>query len=55
LALWFLPLTAGGFIYIALSDLIPELRKTKSPVYSIWQFAAILVGVGSMILLLGLE
>jgi zinc and cadmium transporter len=28
---WVIPLTAGGFIYIALSDLIPELHKTKTP------------------------
>jgi len=26
-----LPLTAGGFIYIAASDLIPELHKEKNP------------------------
>jgi len=27
---WLLPLTAGGFIYIAASDLIPEINKEKS-------------------------
>lgn len=55
LAVWSIPLTAGGFIYIALSDLIPELRKTKSLAFSLLQFAAIGVGVSAMFLLLGLE
>lgn len=50
-----IPITAGGFVYIALSDLIPELHKTKSPPYSLLQLLSIAVGVGSMILLLGLE
>lgn len=29
-ALYLMPIAAGGFIYIAASDLIPELRKEKS-------------------------
>jgi len=26
---WILPIAAGGFIYVAVADLIPELQKTK--------------------------
>lgn len=55
LASTLLPFAAGGFIYIALSDLIPELHKTKSPAHSLLQLASIAVGVGAMILLLNLE
>lgn len=47
-----LPLTAGGFIYIAGSDLIPELHKEVNLKRSLFQFAAILLGVGLMCLLL---
>jgi zinc and cadmium transporter len=47
-----LPLAAGGFIYIAMSDLIPELQKVKEIKYSLIQLAIIATGVGSMILLL---
>jgi len=42
-----LPITAGGFIYIALSDLIPELHKNHSE-QSLVQVIAIMVGVMSM-------
>jgi zinc and cadmium transporter len=40
-----LPLTAGGFIYIAGSDLIPELRKDTGVKASLAQFLAILAGL----------
>lgn len=40
-----LPLTAGGFIYIAGSDLIPELRKNPGARASALQLAAILAGL----------
>ncbi|MFH1761000.1 MAG: ZIP family metal transporter, partial [bacterium] len=49
------PFTAGGFIYIATSDLIPELRKDISPIKSIFQLLFILIGIGIMWLLLFLE
>ncbi len=51
---WLLPLSAGGFIYIAMSDLIPELQKEKggSPIV---QIISILVGIALMGLLLLLE
>lgn len=50
-----LAFAAGGFIYIAGSDLVPELHKTTSPRHSILQFAAIIVGVLCMVGLLFLE
>jgi zinc and cadmium transporter len=42
------PIAAGGFLYIAASDLIPELRKDISPSRSIKQFLVILLGIGIM-------
>ncbi len=50
-----IPLTAGGFIYIAGSDLVPELHKVHEPGKSIMQFGAMAAGVFIMFLLLGLE
>lgn len=46
-----IPITAGGFIYIATADLIPELKKDTGPKKSILQFITILIGIGIMILL----
>jgi zinc and cadmium transporter len=43
---------AGGFIYIAGSDLVPELHKTKEVKKSIIQLIAILAGIGLMLGLL---
>lgn len=43
-----LPLTAGGFIYIATSDLIPELHKESDLKRSTLAFAAFLCGIGFM-------
>ena len=39
-----LPFSAGGFIYIAASDLIPEIRKTQSPTHTLQIFAFFLLG-----------
>jgi len=50
-----LPLAAGGFIYIALTDLIPELHKTKQAKHSFYQLAAVLLGVFAMIALTFLD
>ena len=50
-----LPLAAGGFIYIAGSDLIPELHKEPKPAKSLAQFFAMAAGVGLMLLLLLLD
>lgn len=56
LSTWLIPFAAGGFIYIALSDLIPELhKKSEKTSHSLWQFATIIIGVISMLLLLNLE
>lgn len=40
-----LPLTAGGFIYIATSDLIPEIHKEKDLRRSTLAFAAFCLGI----------
>lgn len=55
LATFILPLAAGGFLYIAGSDLVPELHKTIGWRQSLIQFGAMLFGIGSMFLLLFLE
>lgn len=55
ITLWLIPIAAGGFIYIAMTDLIPEIHKTKHWPHSILQFAFILIGIVAMILLLALE
>jgi zinc and cadmium transporter len=50
-----LPIAAGGFLYIAGSDLIPELHHEVKVLRSLLQFVMILVGVGVMALLIFLE
>ncbi len=45
-----LPLTAGGFIYIATSDLIPELHKENDLKRSLAAFSAFLLGIAFMAL-----
>jgi zinc and cadmium transporter len=50
-----LPLAAGGFIYVAGSDLVPELNKESTLGKSLTQFLAIGIGVGMMLLLGRLE
>jgi len=50
-----LPITAGGFIYIAGSDLIPELHHEIRPLASFRQFTAIILGIGLMFLLTFLD
>ncbi len=45
-----LPLTAGGFIYIATSDLIPELHKENDLKRSTAAFFAFLLGIALMAL-----
>ncbi len=46
-----LPVAAGGFIYIAASDLMPEIRKEKNLHKSMQSFAVFLVGIVLMYLL----
>ncbi|MEM0057777.1 MAG: ZIP family metal transporter [Candidatus Bathyarchaeia archaeon] len=45
------PFAAGGFIYIAATDLMPELHKKAHAKESIIQFLVILLGIGLMALL----
>jgi len=40
-----LPLAAGGFLYIAASDLIPEIRKEMKFIKSILIFAVFILGI----------
>lgn len=54
-SLWFIPIAAGGFIYIAVADLIPELHKTKNIKHSLIQLGVIMLGVLSMLTLLFIE
>lgn len=50
-----IPFTVGTFIYIAGSDLIPELHKEVNPKRSLLQLTAIVLGVLVMLSLLLLE
>jgi zinc and cadmium transporter len=52
---WLLPLAAGGFIYIASADLIPELHKDATTKRSLGQILAFIIGIGVMASLLLLE
>jgi zinc and cadmium transporter len=40
-----MPLTAGGFIYIAMSDLIPQVHKESNQKRATWAFVAFLLGI----------
>ncbi|MFA5035182.1 MAG: ZIP family metal transporter [Candidatus Margulisiibacteriota bacterium] len=51
-AAYLMPLTAGGFIYMAGSDLIPTLHDQCDPNESWKQFLAIVFGLSIMVLLL---
>ncbi|MFH1978758.1 MAG: ZIP family metal transporter [Candidatus Aenigmatarchaeota archaeon] len=55
IALFLVPIAAGGFIYIAGSDLIPELHKEVKASRSFLQLVALIMGIIVMMLLLGLE
>ena len=50
-----IPFTAGGFIYIAGSDLIPELHHERELPGSLVQLAMMLAGIAMMFLLLLIE
>jgi zinc and cadmium transporter len=52
---WVLPIAAGGFIYIAVADLIPEMHKTKKISHSFFQLLALILGVILMVGLVFLE
>jgi zinc and cadmium transporter len=53
--LFLLPIIAGGFLYIAGSDLIPELQHELKLSTSCWQLFLMLLGVGVMALLVLFE
>ncbi len=55
ITLWLIPVAAGGFIYIASADLIPEIHRTTKLGHSLIQFAAMLLGIGAMAALLAFE
>jgi len=48
MTLFLLPFAAGGFIYISMSDLIPELHKEKSLKKSFINFLMFVVGLAFM-------
>jgi len=46
------PFTAGSFIYIATSDLFPELKKDNEKLHQAFmQLASIIIGIGIMLIL----
>jgi zinc and cadmium transporter len=49
------PFSAGAFIYIANTDLLPELHKEPEPAKSLLQSGALMAGVGAMAALLLVE
>lgn len=55
LTIFLIPFAAGGFIYIASSDLIPELHKESAPKKSAIQLFFIILGIAVMFSLLLLE
>ncbi|MDP3015226.1 MAG: ZIP family metal transporter [bacterium] len=54
-SLFIIPLTIGGFIYIACADLIPEIHKEPGLKKSFWQLMFFVLGIGAMALLLLME
>jgi zinc and cadmium transporter len=55
LHVFLVPFTAGGFIYVAGTDLIPELQKEVRPTVSVIQMIALVLGIGMMFLLVFFE
>jgi zinc and cadmium transporter len=49
------PFTIGGFIYIAGTDLIPELHKETRPLSSLVQLLSFIAGILVMLALLLVE
>jgi zinc and cadmium transporter len=52
---YLIPFTAGAFIYIAGSDLIPEIKKQTMTLHSVLQLFVLVLGILSMFLLTFLE
>jgi zinc and cadmium transporter len=55
LTMFLIPFAAGGFIYIAGSDLIPELHKEVAVKKSFFQLVTFILGIAVMSLLLFVE
>jgi len=55
IVMFLLPFAAGNFIYIAVSDLFPELRKTYALKKAVLQLLVILLGIGLMFAILLVE
>lgn len=45
---YIIPFTAGGFLHIALSSILPELIKEDDPIESLKQLGCIILGVSVM-------
>jgi zinc and cadmium transporter len=45
---WLLPVAAGGFIYIALADLVPSLHHRRGPWTAVIQLTLIVLGVATI-------
>lgn len=52
---WVLPLTAGGFIYIATVSVLPELLEDSKLGQSIKEIIALLLGVFMMVIIASYE
>ncbi|EKE19601.1 MAG: hypothetical protein ACD_8C00134G0013 [uncultured bacterium] len=52
LTYYLIPFAAGGFIYVASADIIPELHKSTKISHSVLQLACIVGGMGVMYMLL---
>jgi zinc and cadmium transporter len=50
-----IPITAGGFVYLAAADLIPELQHDRSPRALVVQTSLMAAGIGLMGLLIHIE
>ncbi|MFH1522381.1 MAG: ZIP family metal transporter [Patescibacteria group bacterium] len=50
-SIFIIPFAAGGFIYIATADLIPELKKDTGAIKSLGQLFSIIAGIGIMLVL----
>jgi zinc and cadmium transporter len=55
IARFLIPFAAGGFIYVASADLIPELHKDTNPKKSFWQLTTFILGIALMFTLLLFE
>jgi zinc transporter ZupT len=42
---WILPFTSGGFLYISLVGIVPDMLKEKNFLVSVKQFMSLLFGI----------